>query len=153
MSDVSVPLHDLVIRTVAEYLSGDNETLVTLQRVCARFYGLRDIFIGQICLLHNQSRYAYDYQPYGWNKVHSMYFWHNICINDVSALSGIRDLSFYDCPNIRDISPLHHVHSLSINYCDRITDIDISALRNIKHLFITGCKNVSNVYRCPYVLN
>jgi len=41
-------LHDLVIRTVAEYLWHENVTLVALRRVNARFYGLRKIFIGQM---------------------------------------------------------------------------------------------------------
>ena len=67
MTTTSPPLHDLVIRTVAEYLvgAGRNETLVDLQRVSTRFYGLRDIFIGQIALSDRTSIHAYIQKPYG----------------------------------------------------------------------------------------
>ena len=44
------PLHDLVIKTIAEYLLKNNDAQVKLQCVSKRFYGLRDNFIRQLFL-------------------------------------------------------------------------------------------------------
>src|SRR3990172_12183056 len=112
------PLHDLVIRIVAEYLRKDNGTLAILQQVNTRFYGLRDIFISQLELHSTLSDYAYLYQPYGWNKVRKMIFNCYSRINDVSQLGGLYELTFDHCHQLTDVSALRKVHALYFFDCD-----------------------------------
>jgi len=66
-----VPLHDLVIRTMAEYLVGMNTTLKRLQWVNARFYGLRNIFrehITGVYLVCHETEETVDYLCAAWGK-------------------------------------------------------------------------------------
>jgi len=159
------PLHDLVIRTIAEYLIDDNKTVVKLQRLNGRFYGLRDIFIKALRLSTTASNYACENKPYGWNKVYSMYilYWNqsidlsfltgcrlqsmrlSCCrtISDVSALRNLRFLTIYICPCISDVSALGSLHYLRIATCVDI--IDVSALGSVHTLILEGCHSIRDV--------
>src|SRR3990170_1181308 len=72
---MDTPLHNLVIRTITEYLPCQNKTLVALHCVSKRFYGLRDIFIGQLVIKTMCANYAIKHNLYGWNKCHSLYLY------------------------------------------------------------------------------
>jgi len=138
------PLHDLVIRTVAEYLCGFNETLVNLQRVNTRFYSLCDIFIGRIWLSQSQSDYAIMNKPYGWNKVYSMlingYHYRNYRYVDWHALGSIHSLYIAEC-YIPDLSILRRVHTLIFRNCGNIHDV--SSLSSVKRLTFIGCFEIT----------
>jgi len=99
MSDI--PLHDLVIRHIAEYLWGNNSTLTALMRVSKRFYALRDIFYSQICLDRYQSPHFFkkNPHPYGWNIVRCMTFNNETDITDanISMFSSVHELEFFNC--------------------------------------------------------
>ena len=115
-------IHDLVIRLIAEYLREDNQTLVNLQCLNARFYSIRHMFIKQIDLNSDQSQYAYNNKPCGWNKVRKMGFYYSN-ISDVSALGSCHTLTIWNCENIRDVSALGSCHTLTIEYCPDISDV------------------------------
>ena len=153
MDSVTPPLHDLVIRTIAEFLPDDNITLAMLQRLNRRFYSLRDIFIEQLVLYYVLSTYATRHKPYGWNKVRSLRLGYgedipdlsainNVFsvviegtqIDDLSALAGgkLRYITLNCCNNILDVSPLSGFHSVSLSSCYHI--YDVSPLRNVHSL-------------------
>ena len=64
-----VSLHDLVIRTITEYLPCENQTLVNLQSLNCRFYSLRDIFIRQLIIDITSPLFLSSSKPYGFLKV------------------------------------------------------------------------------------
>jgi len=159
-------IHDLVIRTICQYLCGNNKTLVNLQCLNKRFYSIRDIFIRQLCLSWNQSMYAIVDKSYGFNKVHSL--WISVDYNtrefsdvsqlslihtltlrnfhliiDVSPLKRVRDLTLQGCNNIIDVSSLSFVHKLSISNCYGICDV--SALGTVYDLTLDFCPKINDV--------
>ena len=125
-------LHDLVIRTVAEYLVGKNKTLCALQRVNARFYGVRDIFISQLALSERASVYAYKKRVYGWNMVYSMILHGRHEINDLSALGRVRVLRLISCYQIHDVSALKEVHTLILFNSSDVKHLN--TLPKLRHL-------------------
>ena len=156
------PLHDLVIKLIAEFCSCDNNTLVALMRVSKRFYNLRDFFFSHIYLDVIQSNYALEFRPYGWNKVlrlalvsknivdlspfqsiHSMTLSDCSRITDLTPLKNLSGLDIEYCPNISDISPLKNVEMLSFVRCPKITDV--SALSNTRFLSLINCPGISDV--------
>jgi len=153
--------HDLVIRLIAEYLRTNNLALAAMMRVCKRFYGLRDIFIGQLCI--SSRPYTKKPPPYGWNKVYSLWIGSNfevyfpysalsslntlLCsyqnfpnLIDLSPFSRLKTLHLRNCGNLIDISPLAQLHSVSLFYCDNLRDI--SALSSVHTLNIEQCYSV-----------
>ena len=169
-----VPLHDLVIRTISEYLRiskylgannnhliFSNDALINLQRVNKRFYQLRDIFIGQIICDRYQSAYAYKNNPYGWNKVYHMSLCNNL-LQDVSQLGSIKSLCVSYCAELRDVSALRHVHKLTLDVSN-VRDFsmlgtvhtlvldccpflyDVSPLWSVHSLTLANCSNVRDV--------
>ena len=149
-------MHDLTIKTIAEYVSGRystlvhhnyhnyiNKTLVNLQRVNKRFYQIRLCFIQQIFLGQTHSHYAYDHQPYGWNRVYQMYFYSDKNLVDCTSLSFIRKLSLNNCQNLIDVSPLSKVYHLELSYCHQISDV--SPLSKVHHLSLWGCDKIIDV--------
>ena len=87
-------LHDFLLRIISTYLRNhvikykNNNDIVKLMSLNQRFYSIRYIFIKQLCLNSQQSKYAYTHKPYNWNEVHSMIF---DCsdISDVSAWENV----------------------------------------------------------------
>ena len=144
---MSPPLHDLVVRTVAEYLCGVNSTLAKLQRVSTRFYGLRDIFIGCLWLNQSLSDYAIRTKPYGWNKVYYMHLldytsghYLDYPYIDWSALGSIHSL-YISASYIPDLSVLRRVHTLTFHNCGYIWDV--SSLCSVKQLTFIGCYEIT----------
>ena len=163
--DPNSPLHDLVIRHIAEYLVGKNNTLVALMRVCRRFYALRDIFIGQLVIDSRKSDYAIEHKCYGWNKCHTLYldsksneviqqcksiphlqiYHSDLDETTFTSLSKVHTLVLYNCGavnNLRelDLSHLRNVNTLIIDSC---TDIfDVSALGGVKKLMLNGLRDL-----------
>jgi len=78
-------IHDLIIRTIAEYIICDNTTLINLQCINQRFYSIRDMFIKQIVLTIEQSNYVIKHRPYGWNKVYLLI----LCDDDNNTASEL----------------------------------------------------------------
>ena len=144
-------MHDLVIRTIAEWITFHNQTLIHLQRLNRRFYNLRHIFIRQLCLNYNQSEWALIHQPYGWNRVRHMCFCSKTEISDVSALSKVHCLFFSYCYDIKDVTPLRHVYDLTISMCHSITNF--SVLSNVHTLYLDCCFHLSDVSPFKHVHN
>lgn len=131
-------LHDLVIRHVAEYLNGGNATLINLQRLNNRFFQLRDIFIGQICLNHDQSTYAFNERPYGWNKVYQLISDAQYLTNPINYddLASIHTLHLFLHP-IEDVAPLRNVHTLRFDVCMNLKNLE--SLVTVKNLTFYSC--------------
>jgi len=139
-------LHDLIIRITAQHLRGDNCTLASLLLVNVRFYRIRDIFIGQVRLYLTGSHFAYRTRPYGWNKVFSMflteYHWPRTMKSEIKLLGNLRSLSLINIYNTTDLTPLKHLYSLHIEYCDVV---DVSPLSRLHDLYIGHCNRITDV--------
>ena len=146
---MSSALHDHVIRQIAECLVGHNETLTNLIQVSQRFYGLRDIFLGQIVLSGRASEHAYASRPYGWNKIHTMMLYHQegpqTSTVDVVALGSgtLRNLHLGFWYNIVDVTPLKFIRQIAITSCNSI--VDFSPLGLVHDLILDSCSNISDV--------
>ena len=115
-------LHDFLLRIISTYLRNNvhhyNNDIVKLMSLNQRFYSIRYIFIKQLCLNSQQSKYAYTHKPYNWNKVHAMFFF-NTGISDVSALGKCHSVVLSHL-NISDVSALKDVPNLTITDCNNI---------------------------------
>src|SRR3990170_2490705 len=98
MSDTP-PLHDLVIRTVVEYLPCENATLCRLHRLNTRFYSIRDFFISYLSINQAQSLVHQDL----WNKVYSVAL-NNPRPTDYSVLKNVRNIKFSNINKLIDLS-------------------------------------------------
>ena len=162
-------LHDFLLRIISTYLRNPiniyynnynkNNDIIKLMSLNQRFYSIRYIFIKQLCLNSQQSKYAYTHKPYNWNKVHAMFFF-NTGISDVSALGKCHSVEFISCHNIRDVSALGTCHSVMLHHCENIRDVsalgtchsvmlyycdnirDVSALKDVPNLKIIHCNNI-----------
>ena len=118
---METPLHDLVIRTILEYIRYSDETAIRMIRLSRRFYELRDIFFGKISLSSQQSEDAYREKPFGWNKVYHM---HLVACTNISELGGIHILLLSYLPPNLDLSPLKTVRRLILSKCYHLVDSD-----------------------------
>ena len=155
------PLHDMAIKIIAEFLHGDNNTLLNMLRVNKRFYSLRRFFFNHIVLNSETSAIAYHKRPPYWKhvdtikldgdiikcpKILNLSIFSNIrCVTlyniqcrmrPLSALRHVHELVLICCHNICDVSSLGSVHTLEIHCCDKIRDV--SALKNVHTLTITN---------------
>ena len=144
------PLHDLVIRTVAEYLatmSYANSTLVKLQSLSKRFYEIRDIFIGQLILSEHASFFAYTHKPYGWNKVRIMKLYNdsNWSSCDIPSLGtgSIHTLYIGFWNDLDNAAPLRFIRKLFIMSAESL--VDVSALGSVHTLYLFNCQGIRDV--------
>ena len=164
------PLHDIVIRHIAEYLVGQNNTLVNLIRLSKRFYALRDIFREKMMLNRKQSGYAIDIGLYTWyhlrfhssdrliddhmlknfTRLRSLELEFCQYITDLSPLSSLRQLSMYSCYNIRDVSALRSIDTLTLSGLE-VTDF--SPLCEVQNLTLQWCNQLIDVSSLSGVQN
>ena len=143
--DNPLVLHDLVIRTICEFIQC-NTTMHNLMRLNTRFYGIRDIFIGRLYLGMFKTDVVCDNKPYGWNKVYklSVSGSTNITDTDIALLGNIRHLKLYYCGwQITDVSALHHVHDLSLITLPEVCDI--SSLTHVHTIYIQNCQQIRDL--------
>jgi len=130
---------DLSFKIIAEYQRQNNIIFVNLLRLNSRFYGIRDIFIKEICLSENPSSYALDNKPYNWNKVRLINLV-NSKISDVSALRTCHSVELFSCHYISDVSPLGKCHSVSICCCFNIDNV--SGLGKCRYVTLSFCNSI-----------
>jgi len=163
---MSVKLHDLVIRTIAEFIDDkwcDNRDLGNLIRLNKRFYAIRDMFYKLCKLNHYSSKYAYHNRPYNWNKVRQMMLFsdgmtafdfselgslHTLYIQndrviDVSALGRVYFLTLHHCKALRNLTGLGKNHTVQLLNLPKIRDL--SPLSNIHTLYLNLCHNITDV--------
>jgi len=166
-----MPMHDLVIKTIAQYFIEKNWTLIALMRVNQRFYGLRDIFISKIMLNSGDPRSSFRSRPYydkydyafgkcGWTKVYSVEYdrlgdiklssFKNVhkvhllsCqISDTTIINNISTL-WLECCNISDVSLFSKINTIHLTHCHDIRDF--SPLGSVYKLTIGWCNGLKNV--------
>ncbi len=139
-----MPLHDLTIKTIAEYLVNNNEILHKLIRLNKRFYSIRLYFIKNMWFDDVQSHRLYKSRPEYWNYVHRLYFvGFETSLLDISLLTRLHTLSLDQCNNMVNIASLGKIRYLKLYYCDQIEDV--SVLGTVYDLTICNCKKVKDV--------
>jgi len=161
-------MHDLVIRTVAEYFRYGlryQQTLVKLMALSQRFYNIRDIFISNITLNPDLSEKANENKPYGWNLVHEFVLEfkgditskvpqvrnlipiinrrrHDVPV-DLSVFHFCRKIFLYRCREMLDFSPLRNLRRIQISQCDGA--VDLSPLNYVHTIIIRHCRRLTDV--------